>query len=227
MSATPTAGPGGGTPSALRRSARGGDPIMSRWVTVYGFRLEHAADVLTMFEHFGDIVDHEVGTGNYVHLKFANVESARYALAQHGLHVQIGPGNQTSLMIGVKMRSGNVEGTAVRAGGTSASVRRRRQRQKTPTGGRTGAGKTPRSSARAKQRMQRLRGRAPPPEHETNSEFGRSTHFPTSDRRYKVGAWTSSSKSPGLAAGVTRRDEPRKDLSCCQLFLRYLWPSSW
>ena len=49
-------------------SARG---QLNRWVTVYGFDLELASDVFSIFEGFGDIVDHRVSSSNSIDLLFS------------------------------------------------------------------------------------------------------------------------------------------------------------
>lgn len=65
-------------------------------VTVFGFPSSATSSVLDMFESLGAVERHEIGSGNWIHLKYASSWSANKALAKNG---RIFPGG--SFMIGV------------------------------------------------------------------------------------------------------------------------------
>ena len=85
--------------------------LKSLWITVYGFEATTmGSDVLTLFENFGDVVDHRAGLKNSIDLMYSTKEEAEYALAQDGLRVNIGADKTTCIMIGKysKRRRSNV-----------------------------------------------------------------------------------------------------------------------
>ena len=191
------------------------------WITVYGFDLELASDVFTLFEGFGDILDHRIGdASNSMDLLFSTHESMEYALAQDGLRINVGPDQACCIMIGVKyadsdsytsmsatsaMSSYDTPGALVRkrrsaSGARDAYERRVLQGAANPD---VTLGRTPQLHHGA------------PPEHNTQSKHGRSLFMSTADRRYAAYA----------TSGYGR--EPRKDLSCCQMAMRYLYPQNW
>jgi len=164
---------------------------------VYGFEAATmGSDVLTLFESFGDILDRRAGLRNSIDLMFSTKEEAEYALAQDGLRVNIGAGRSTCIMIGVKpCTNSNVQRRP-----QSSGRRRSRARTSASSGGRRRA----------------VRRSGAPPEMETESRHGRSTFQHANqgtNRRY------AAVRSSGY------RREPRKDLSCCQMAMRYLWPT--
>lgn len=63
---------------------RRGDTFLAqendRWVTVFGHDPAFATDVLRYFEQFGDIVEHEKGTSNTLHIEYATSGEAKRAL---------------------------------------------------------------------------------------------------------------------------------------------------
>ena len=190
--------------------------LNSLWVTAFGFEASMGSDVLTLFESFGDILDHQPGLTNSIDLMFSTKEEAEYALAHDGLRVNIGPDRTTCLMIGVKpcntppsrSQSFTPSSALKRRGGVrsgtrqtpNGSAKRRRSRASTPKG---------------KQRIQKF---IAPPEMETESRHGRSTFQHANqgaNQRYEA------VRSRGY------KREPRKDLSCCQMAMRYLWPADY
>ena len=184
------------------------------WVTVYGFDLELASDVFTLFEGFGDILDHRVGaSANSMDVLFATRETMEFALAQDGLRINIGADNATCIMIGVKRAAQDDPHQQWRRRPTASGARDREERM-------AGAGPmTVRNSTPGRRTPGRTPGRTPqrsaPPEHNTQSKHGRSLFVSTADRQY------ASYATPGYGR------EPRKDLSCCQMAARYLFPQSW
>ena len=173
-------------------SARG---QLNRWVTVYGFDLELASDVFSIFEGFGDIVDHRVSSSNSIDLLFSTRETMEYALAQDGLRLNVGEDNTTCIFIGVKRCSRQGEDIShVDDVGMGSNLRVEGQYGGT-----------------SKESMHR----SAPPEHTTRSRHGRSIFTGTDDMRYA--AFSSSS----------HLIEPKKDMSCCQMAMRYMFPQSW
>ena len=203
-------GDGGGV-SSLKYTPKS-RKLQSLWVTVYGFEAATmGSDVLTLFEKFGDILDHRSGLKNSMDLMFSNKEEAEYALAQDGLRVNIGPDQATCLMIGVKPCAKPPVG----ADQQQQQQQQQQQRPATPAQSNRRRRRTPSARRSAGGGGRRIRPR-PPPEMETESRHGRST-FQHSDQG------TSRRYAAVRSSGFKR--EPRKDLSCCQMALRYLCPS--
>ena len=180
--------------------------LKSLWITVYGFEATTmGSDVLTLFESFGDVVDHRAGLKNSIDLMYSTKEEAEYALAQDGLRVNIGADKTTCIMIGVKpCKSTTTPNNSRRL--PQSSGRRRRTRATTPLGIASGG------------RRRAVKRTGAPPEMETESRHGRSTFQHANqgtNRRY------AAVRSSGY------RREPRKDLSCCQMAMRYLFPTDW
>ena len=222
------------TPLMQQPSSNNRRKLNSLWVTAFGFEAtKHGSDVLTLFESFGDILDHRPGLKNSIDLMFSTKEEAEYALANDGLRVNIGADRTTCIMIGVKpcnnppssssslsasssalrtpvsrgLQSGNR--SVVSSSGASISSRRSTNRRMRTT--------TPKSSGRSRGRK-RVQKFVAPPEMETESRHGRSTFQHSNqgnNQRY------AAVRSSGY------RREPRKDLSCCQMALRYLWPADY
>jgi nuclear pore complex protein Nup53 len=38
------------------------------WVTVFGFSPSKASYILKQFSHYGEILDHKIGNGNWMHI---------------------------------------------------------------------------------------------------------------------------------------------------------------
>jgi hypothetical protein len=194
----------GVTPNSQRRNITPKTPkrLTSLWVTVFGFdATTRGADVLTYFESVGDILDHQPGLQNSIDLMFSTKAEAEYALAQDGLRVNIGADRTTCIMIGVKPCKNPPDEGIQRTGQPAV---RSASRLMNSGGGRSRS-------------RPRKRKNVAPPEMETESRHGRST-FQHSNQGMNQ-RYSAILKSPGY------RREPRKDLSCCQMALRYLWPT--
>jgi nuclear pore complex protein Nup53 len=48
--------------------AQGSSQITHNWVTVFGFPSSKASFVLKQFSNYGQILDHRVGSGNWMHI---------------------------------------------------------------------------------------------------------------------------------------------------------------
>ncbi|KAL0479612.1 hypothetical protein AKO1_007723, partial [Acrasis kona] len=59
-------------------------PSSHNWVTVFGFPLSKVSFVLKQFSHYGDVLDHRVGSGNWIHILYSTKLQADKALSKNG-----------------------------------------------------------------------------------------------------------------------------------------------
>jgi Nup53/35/40-type RNA recognition motif len=55
-----------------------------RWVTVFGFSRDRTTEVLHGFQKYGEIEQHRMGTGNWLHMRYATKLQAQRALSKNG-----------------------------------------------------------------------------------------------------------------------------------------------
>jgi hypothetical protein len=59
-------------------------PGESEWVTIFGFPPSKAFYILNQFSQYGKIVDHKIGSGNWMHVRYDSKFHAQKALSKNG-----------------------------------------------------------------------------------------------------------------------------------------------
>ena len=88
--------------AAVPATGSAGDAEVFRcWVCVYGFPASRTQGVLAHFHAFGDVLEHHVGRGNWLCMRYATTMQARMALAQNAAFLPAAGGDTTPVLLGV------------------------------------------------------------------------------------------------------------------------------
>lgn len=93
-------------------------PSEGNWVTVFGFAGGQSALVLAYFKKLGVVEEHEVGQGNWIHLKYSTLWAAQKALAKNGIIMAGG------IMVGVIPTDRAIEQVSLAADSFMSPIKR-------------------------------------------------------------------------------------------------------